>query len=59
MTNKPKTNEERMEKEEKKIAIWDEDRGWVYHCNKCNHSTTKESEVCGYCGGDLLKTERV
>lgn len=48
-----------MEETNKKIEIWDEDRGWVYFCENCCRPSIEESEVCGFCGERFTKVERL
>ena len=42
-----------------KIEMWDEDRGWIYSCENCGKSCSKNDELCPECHIEFIKTERV
>lgn len=42
-----------------KLAIHDEDRGWVYFCDKCNRKVDKDTSVCPHCLVEFEGVEKV
>lgn len=47
-----------MAKTNKKIEMWEEDRGWIYWCDNCGKKADEDTKVCSSCYTEFMETER-